>query len=133
MAGSISSASEASWVRFRDDPDYADTSLYVVAFDGDEVAGLVLNVLEDPDEHGRVRGLLDSVAVRRPWRRRGLARAMIARSLHLLRDRGATSAYLGVDGENPNRAMTLYEDVGFRIQTSETAYRKPVFAEEEHR
>ena len=33
-------------------------------------------------------GLLDSVGVRAPWRRRGLARAMIARSLHVLRDRG---------------------------------------------
>jgi mycothiol synthase len=117
--------SEEAFLRFRDDPVY-DPELFVVAFDGDEVAGLVLNVIDPADvaRKGQVRGLLDSVAVRRPWRRRGLARALIARSLRLLRDRGATSAFLGVDGENPNRAMTLYESCGFRIASSGTTWRK---------
>jgi mycothiol synthase len=120
-------ASEAAWLRFRDDPTH-DPSLFVIAFDGDEIAGLVLNVIDpgDVERKGRVRGLLDSVGVRAPWRRRGLARAMIARSLFVLRDRGAQDAYLGVDAENPNQAMTLYESCGFRIASSETAWRKPL-------
>jgi mycothiol synthase len=120
-------ASEAAWRRFRDDPTH-DPSLFVVAFDGDEIAGEVLNVIDpsDTERKGRVRGLLDSVGVRAPWRRRGLARAMIARSLHVLRDHGAEDAYLGVDSENPNQAMTLYESCGFRIVSSETVWRKPL-------
>jgi mycothiol synthase len=120
--------SEASWIRFRDDPEY-EPSLFAIAWDGDEVAGQVLNVIDPSDDPAVVRGLLDSVSVRRPWRRRGLARALIAHSLRLLAQRGATCAYLGVDGENPNQAMTLYERAGFRVQTSETVYRKPVFEE----
>ena len=120
-------ASEAAWLRFRDDPTH-DPSLFVVAFDGDEIAGHVLNVI-DPgvvERKGRKRGLLDSVGVRAPWRRRGLARAMIARSLHLLREHGAQDAYLGVDAENPNQAMTLHESCGFRVVSSETGWRKPL-------
>jgi mycothiol synthase len=120
--------SEASWIRFRDDPDY-DPSLFALAWDGDQLAGQVLNVIDPSSDPGAVRGLLDSVSVRRPWRRRGLARALIAHSLRMIAERGATCAYLGVDGENPNRAMTLYEDAGFRVQTSETVYRKPIFEE----
>jgi ribosomal protein S18 acetylase RimI-like enzyme len=120
-------SSEASWLRFREDPNH-DPSLFVVAFDGDEIAGQILNVIDPGDvaRKGRVRGLLDSVGVREPWRRRGLARAMIVRSLHVLRERGAQDAYLGVDAENPNQAMTLYESCGFRIVSSETAWRKPL-------
>jgi mycothiol synthase len=119
--------SEEAWLRFRDDESH-DPSLFVVGFDGDEVAGFVLNVIDPTDEArlGERRGLLDGVAVRRPWRRRGLARALIARSLVVLRDHGATSAMLGVDGENPNRAMTLYESCGFRIVGSTTIWRRPL-------
>lgn len=124
--------SEAAWIRFRDEPSY-DPDLFVIAFDGDQIAGLILNTIDpdDTDETGGVRGLLDSVAVRRPWRRRGLARALIARSLAVLRARGAASAYLGVDGENPNQAMTLYEDSGFAIVSSTTTYRKPLDLEDQ--
>ena len=63
---------------------------------------------------GSVRGLLDGVATHPGHRRLGLARAAINQSLRLLRDAGATSAYLGVDTGNHNRAMELYESCGFR-------------------
>jgi mycothiol synthase len=123
--------SEEAWRRFRDNPSI-DPSLFVVAFDNNAPAGMVLNVIHPADtaRKGHVRGLLASVAVRRPWRRRGLARALIVRSLRLLRERGATSAYLSVDAENPNQAMTLYEGCGFRIASSETTWRKPLTASE---
>ena len=49
----------------------------MVAWDGDEIAGSVTNVINEREnaEFGRLRGLLDSVAVRRPWRGRGLGYA----------------------------------------------------------
>jgi mycothiol synthase len=99
-----------------------DPVLWVVAFDGDEIAGGVHGKI-DPAEnahHGRDRGVLDAVWTRRRWRRRGLARALIARALIRLRDHGMTSAYLGVDGLNPNQAMTLYTSLGFDVAS--TAY-----------
>lgn len=102
-----------------------DPTLWVVAYDGDEVAGAVLNAIRDSGQ-GPVDGWLDSVFTRRPWRRRGLARALIARSLTRLRDRGARRALLGVDATNPNQALHLYESCGFAVASSATAYRKDI-------
>ena len=73
----------------------------------------------------RSRGLLDGVTTHPRHRRLGLARACIAESLRRLRAAGATSAYLGVDTDNQNRAYALYESCGFRVATSGTSYRKP--------
>ena len=50
-------------------------------------------------------------------------RAARSRAAPAARPRG-DKAYLGVDGENPNRAMTLYESCGFRIGSSSTTWLK---------
>lgn len=105
--------------------DSVDPALWVVAFDRDEVAGAVVNGIHTDADGGRT-GWLDSIFTRRPWRKRGLARALIARSLALLRDQGFDDAYLGVDTANPNQALALYESCGFAVQSGATAYRKPV-------
>ncbi len=103
--------------------------LVVVAWAGERPAAVVCNILETrPD--GTLRGLLDGVATHPDHRRRGLARAAIARSLELLRDEGASSAYLGVDTDNHNRALALYESCGFRKVSGSTAYRKPFGVED---
>jgi mycothiol synthase len=110
---------EEDWQNALSNP-LEDPSLWVIAFDGDEVAGGVQGRI-DPAEnahHRRERGLVEGVWVRRPWRRRGLARALLARGLVRLRDHGMTSAYLGVDGLNPNQAMSLYESLGFGIAST---------------
>ncbi|HEY3522319.1 MAG TPA: GNAT family N-acetyltransferase [Candidatus Limnocylindrales bacterium] len=114
-------ASETSFDEFINDPD-ADPGLWVIAFDGDEVAGGVINAVHG--EGTRRQGWLDSVFTRRPWRRRGLARALIARSLPRIRERGLDAAYLGVDATNPHQALGLYESVGFEVASSATAYRR---------
>ena len=54
---------------------------------------------------------------------------MIARGLVRLRDRGMTSAYLGVDGLNPNQAMTLYESLWFEIVSTTYDWMKALPAE----
>ncbi|HET7704418.1 MAG TPA: GNAT family N-acetyltransferase [Candidatus Limnocylindrales bacterium] len=105
--------------------DNVDPAHWVVAFDGDEVAGASLNGIHTDADGGRT-GWLDSIFTRRPWRKRGLARALIARSLALLRDQGFDEAYLGVDLANANQALALYESCGFAVLSGATAYRKPV-------
>ena len=125
-------ASEASFRRWLDSPEF-QPDLMVVAWDGDEVAGAVLNAI-DAEENaalGSHRGWLDSVFTRRAWRRRGLARALIVRSLHLLRERGMEMAVLGVDADNPSGAFGLYEAVGFAPTERMIAWRRPI--EEEDR
>jgi ribosomal protein S18 acetylase RimI-like enzyme len=103
-----------------------DLSLWVVAFDGDEVAGGVINSIDHAQNAalGIRRGWLSSVFTRRRWRRRGVARSLIARSLAVHRERGMTSAGLGVDAANPNGALGLYEGLDFAVNHRATAWRK---------
>jgi len=117
--------SEANLERWLNAPT-TDLSLWVVAFDGDEIAGGVINSI-DPDQNavlGVRRGWLNSVFTRRAWRRRGLATALVARSLARLRDRDMTSAALGVDADNANGALGLYERLGFAVDQRAIAWRK---------
>src|SRR5206468_2944794 len=83
-----------------------DTSRWQVAWDGSEVAGSVVNGIYPYEnaQRGRDIGWLDHVSVRRPWRRRGLSGAPIARSLVVLPERGMSLAALGVDAESPSAA-----------------------------
>jgi ribosomal protein S18 acetylase RimI-like enzyme len=112
-----------AWLR---DPIF-DPSLFVIAWEGDQIAGGVINMIDraENEKFGRAKGWLASVFTRRPWRRRGLASALVARSLVVFRDRGMTSAGLGVDAANPNGALGLYERAGFEVEWRSTAYRKP--------
>lgn len=107
-----------------------DPTLWVVAWDGDEVAGGVINAIHTDENEaiGVERGWLHSVYTRREWRKRGLANALIARSLVLLRERGLDYGILGVDADNPTGALGLYERNGFTVAERSTAWRKPLGA-----
>jgi mycothiol synthase len=120
-------ASEPSFRRWMERPEW-NPELFVVAWDGAEIAGAVINSIypEENEAMGLKRGWLDSVFTRRRWRKRGLARALIARSLHLLAAQGLTAAALGVDADNPSGALGLYESFGFRVIHRGQAWRKPM-------
>ena len=109
---------EAAFDEFLGQPTF-DPTLWRVAFDGDIIAGQILNYMGDPDPDGTRIGWTEAISVQPEYRRRGLARALLAESLRAVRDAGATSAGLGVDTQNPNQALVLYESLGFRI-VSET-------------
>jgi ribosomal protein S18 acetylase RimI-like enzyme len=111
-----------------DDPRFRREHV-VVAWAGDTPASVVTNLIE-PGPGGSTRGLLDAVATHPDHRRRGLARACVARSLELLRAQGAASAYLGVDTENHNQALDLYESCGFHVVSRSATYQKSLPAQE---
>lgn len=101
------------------------TDLWVVAWDGDQVAGVVQNWIW-PEENatlGVERGWLEHISVRRPWRRRGVGRAITAEALRRLAGAGMTEASLGVDAENPTGALGLYEGLGFEVRQRWLTYR----------
>ena len=110
--------------RFFNDPVQSDASLWRVAWDGDRVAGMVRNYIH-PEQNERLgikRGWVENISVGRDWRRRGLARALIAASFPLLRARGMTDGGLGVDAQNPHGALGVYERCGFEVASKSTVY-----------
>ena len=113
--------------RMINDSDF-DPSLWRVAWQGDQIAGMVLSFI-DKDEnelYSHKRGYTENICVRRPWRKQGLAKALIARSLMALKERGMTEAGLGVDAENISGALHLYESMGYHVVKTTTIYRKPL-------
>lgn len=103
-----------------------DPNLFVVAWDGDEIVGSSINIIsaEENRANNYKRGWVDDLSVRRAWRQRGLGRALLTQSLHVLKAHGMTEAQLGVDVDNPSGALGLYERVGFRPFNSTVVYQK---------
>ena len=93
-----------------------------------EVAGMVLNFVDWNANKvlGRKRGYTEGISVRRPYRKMGIAKALIAMSFHLHKSLGMTEAILGVDAQNPNGALQLYESMGFEVERQGATYRKVI-------
>lgn len=102
--------------------------LWFLAWDRDQIAGFTFNIVnpEYIERVGRQEGIVAEVGVRRAWRKRGVATALLCRSLQALRDARMNSALLGVDTANPSGAVSLYERVGFRETRRSAVYRKPL-------
>jgi ribosomal protein S18 acetylase RimI-like enzyme len=119
---------EEDWQRFSTNPENEDPRFWRVGWDGNEVAGAIATTVpvEENERFGRSRVYVSSVSVRRPWRRRGLARALLASSLVAAREAGYTSASLGVDSNSPTGATDLYRSLGFEPEKTFIAWRKPL-------
>jgi mycothiol synthase len=89
-----------------------------VAWEGDQVCGMVLNFFDEEDnkQYNRQRGWTEEISVRRPWRGQGLAKALIAESIRMFREMGMQETALGVDSDNPNGALKLYEKMGYEVE-----------------
>ncbi|MCJ2541186.1 MAG: GNAT family N-acetyltransferase, partial [Candidatus Thermoplasmatota archaeon] len=116
---------EEDYQEFMNDP-IIDPALWVVAYDGDEVAGTVLNWVhhEENERLGRKWGYTEIITVRRPYRGKGLAKALITRSMVMLKEMGMEEANLGVDSENPSGALGLYTGLGYRNIKTYMIHRK---------
>ncbi|MBI5348403.1 MAG: GNAT family N-acetyltransferase [Chloroflexi bacterium] len=118
---------EAAFDSFKNDPSI-DLSIWRVIWDTNEnqVAGLSVNSIfkEDNRRYGFKRGWVNSLGVRRPWRKQGVGRILLLESLNALRGAGMTESVLGVDAENPTGALNLYKNAGFKVYKRSDVYRK---------
>jgi ribosomal protein S18 acetylase RimI-like enzyme len=105
-----------------------DPELLQIAWDGDKVAGMVLNFVRpaENEEYNRIRGYTEGIGVRRPYRKQGLARALLTRSMKMFQDMGYEETALGVDTQNPSGALRLYKSVGYTVVKGSAVYRKPM-------
>ncbi|GHO63659.1 putative acetyltransferase, GNAT [Ktedonobacter sp. SOSP1-52] len=108
-----------TWLRDLGWPNL-DTSLWVVAWDGDQIAGHVISTSDEEGAH------TPWVGIQRPWRRRGLGKALMTRMLQRCQERGFTQADIGTRVENPGQSLHLYESVGYQVVKRMPRYRKPL-------
>jgi mycothiol synthase len=119
---------EASWEEFQgwmEDPTFTP-ELWKIAWDGDRVAGIVMNIFhqKENEEYQRKRGYTENISVGRTWRRRGLAKSLIVQSMQMFKEIGFTETALGVDAENTSGALNLYKSLGYTVTKKHTTYRK---------
>lgn len=98
-------------------PDF-DPALWVVAWDGDEIAGYALCRIK-PD-----LGWVGTLGVRRPWRKRGLGLAILQHCFGLFYDQGMKKVGLTVDSANPTGATRLYLKAGMHQVNEYVMYDK---------
>ena len=115
------SGSFEEWCHWTIENELFDPQLWWVARDGDEIAGFCLC---RPNETEADMGWVASLGVRRPWRRRGLARALLLASFHEFKRRGFARVGLGVDADSRTGANLLYESAGMRPIRQHDLYEK---------
>jgi mycothiol synthase len=102
----------ARWMHLmRENPDF-DPLLWFLAMDGDEIAGVSLCWPKTHDD--AEMGWVGMLGVRRPWRRRGLALALLHHSFAEFYRRGLRRVGLGVDAQSLTGATRLYQKAGMR-------------------
>lgn len=116
---------ESMYDTWKENPDW-DRTLTRVAWAGDEVVGMVLIFIPHSHNERSMRKCADteSICVRRPWRKMGVATALIAQCLHALRDAGFDEAALGVDAQNLSGALKIYERMGYKMVQRYTRFEK---------
>ena len=110
------------FMHFLTEDDTYDPTLWFLAMDKERVVGICLGskyTLEDPE-----CGYIKVLAVRRGWRRRGIALALLQHSFREYFRRGKRKVMLGVDGKNLTGALRLYENAGMRVLRRFDLYEK---------
>ena len=106
-------------------PEDFDPALWFLAEDATEVAAVAV-CREHEGEAGL--GWVNILGVRRPWRRRGLARALLLHAFREFRRRGFHAGALGVDAASLTGANRLYESVGMQVVRQSDVYEKELRA-----
>jgi mycothiol synthase len=108
--------------RIRLDRETFDPSLWFLANDGSEVAGVALNLYAKESNTGWV----DHLSVRRAWRNRGIGKALLLHSFAEFYRRDIRQIKLSVDSKSLTNAPRLYESVGMKTVQEYHIYRKEI-------
>jgi mycothiol synthase len=108
------------WWEMRQGQDADEAGpLWFVVRDGDEMAACIRN---EANRNGG--GFVGLIGVRRPWRGRGLAKALLQRTFVEFWRRASPRVSLGVDAESPTGATKLYESVGMTVESAMAVFEK---------
>lgn len=106
------------WERHSSNPNF-DPSLWFMIREAEQIAAVARN---EANRNGG--GYVGALGVRREFRGRGYAKALLYRTFAEFWDRGVPRVTLGVDAENPTGATHLYEAVGMHVESENIVYEK---------
>ena len=106
------------WERHTSSPNF-DLSLWFLIRSDGEIAAASRN---EANRNGG--GYVAVLGVRREFRGRGYAKALLYRTFAEFWDRGLPRVTLGVDATNPTGATHLYESVGMHVEAENIVYEK---------
>lgn len=109
------------WSEKFSNPNF-DPTLWMIAWDGNELAGFSQNRLRQGI------GWIGTIGVRRPWRKKGLGLALLHHSFGEFYKRGTTTIGLGVDSTNLTGATELYQRAGMYVAAEFALYEKELRA-----
>jgi len=112
----------AEWKHWISSDEEFVPSLWFLAMDGEEIAGVCLcrrREWEDPD-----MGWVNVLGVRRRWRRQGVGLTMLHYAFDKFRRMGKLRAGLGVDANSLTGATRLYEKAGMHVAREFYTYEK---------
>jgi mycothiol synthase len=117
----------ATWARWLEGHGTRLDLSFLAVIDVD-VIGYCLNEYypDDAELLGRRDGWIGNLGVLREWRRRGVASALVVRSLRAFADAGFTHSSIGVDSDNPTGAAGLYRALGFEPRTRSITFQRTV-------
>lgn len=86
--------------------------------------GMVHNFYDpvENETYNRKRGYTEEISVRRPWRGKGVAKALIAESIRMFREMGMDHTSLNVDSQNYSGALKLYLSMGYVVDEEQTSF-----------
>lgn len=102
-----------------------DPERFLLAFDGDGLAGFNWLKVHEPDGHDPRLGEIFVIGVDPGRQGRGLGRALAVEGLALLAQDGITTGMLFVAAENSS-ALALYRALGFDVHRVDRAYERMV-------
>jgi len=108
------------WLRWAIEREDFDPTLYFLACDNDQIAGVSL-CLPKP-----ALGWVDDLSVRRPWRHKGVGLALLQHTFREFYRRGVHKVALDVDSQNLTGATRLYHRAGMHIARRFNTYEKEI-------
>lgn len=109
----LQTMNEAAWREFFTGVPQFRGDLTCLVMDGEAILGFCVNWVQG--EAQEREGWIEAIGVIPSWRGRGIASALLAKSLQMFRDEHLERAGLDVDAQNPTGALRLYEKHGFKI------------------
>ena len=106
------------WRRYTFGAAWWDPSLVYLVREGDEVVAAEVNAVRFGG------GWIGTIGTRKPWRGRGLGRALLLEAFGEFHRRGESRVMLAVDAGNETGAIHLYESIGMRVVWQADVYEK---------